>query len=196
MPPHHRFCWQPWRRHQQLSCHQGSTATSSWSGHPNRVQEGSSISGMICTSPVYATVSAAWFCVSFVAVNASVCAVAQGFPISLMSGAKVQIEEENITVRKKNKVAKWPTLSRTALCEHTGLAAAGRPPGTVTWKMHVLHAWRNCRKMCFPFLAQPPAQIRPQKSSSQASMVGFSNQHCLWFWNVTPWKAFPVSWGT
>lgn len=60
-------------------------------------------------------------------------------------------------------------MSRTALCEHTGLAAVGSPPETVTWKMLILHAWhwtwRNCRKMCFPFLAQLPAQTQPQQSS-------------------------------
>lgn len=30
-------------------------------------------------------------------------------------------------------------MSRTALCEHTGLAAVERPLRTVTWKMHILH---------------------------------------------------------
>lgn len=56
---------------------------------------------MIFTFSVYAAAYAAWFFVNSMAVNASVCAVAQGLAISLMSGARVQTEEEDITEGQK-----------------------------------------------------------------------------------------------
>lgn len=65
------------------------------------MEEGSSTSGKIFTCPVYAAASAAWFHANSMAVNASVDAVVQGLGISLMTGARVQREEENTTEGQK-----------------------------------------------------------------------------------------------
>lgn len=66
-------------------------------------------------------------------------------------------------MKEKKKAARCPTLSGTALCEHTGAGGSGEAirnnhlllaAAAATYKMYVLHAWHwtrwSCRRMHFP----------------------------------------------